>query len=168
MKDLLMAKDDEKKDLAKTSKAPSVGYQKFVKATSGHSKDVSAILNIHLVAEYYLDQIILISLPRADVLLNETRLTFALKLLIVKSLDVVSDDVVASLKGLNRVRNLCSHELEYRVTESNIDLIGRPYGKKYTSYKKQYPLDYLQYTLMAPIAKLEATYDRLHDKSTPD
>lgn len=145
----------------KQSESYSRGFEKFQKAMSGQHKDVAAILNCHLVAEYFLEQIIHAQIPRADVLLTEGRLTFSNKLLLVKSLDVIDDEVIASLKGLNKVRNLCSHELEYTITDANIDLIGRPYGKEYIEVRREHGNDILKYTLMKPIARLEGCLQRI-------
>jgi hypothetical protein len=144
----------------------SPGFLKFMKAMEGHPSDVSAILNCHLVAEYFLDQIIHASLPRADVLLEGSRYTFSNKLLLVKALDVLSDQTVSSLKALNKVRNLCSHELDYKVTETNIDSIGRPFGKEYLEMKKEYANELLHYTLMTPLARLEGSYEDITENET--
>ncbi|MEO6513452.1 MAG: hypothetical protein ABIR37_02055 [Candidatus Saccharimonadales bacterium] len=151
----------------KDGKNYSDGYLKFKHAMSGQHKDVAAVLNCHLVAEYFLEQIIHAQIPRADVLLTEGRLTFSNKLLLVKSLDVIDDKVIASLKGLNRVRNLCSHELEYKITDANVDLIGRPYGKEYIEVKREHPNDILKYTLMKPLARLDGCFQRIAPAKDP-
>jgi hypothetical protein len=144
-----------------SSDKPSEGYLKFKRAMDGQSKDVAAILNCHLVSEYYLDQIIHSQIPRADVLFTEGRLTYANKLTLVKALDVISDSIISSLKGLNKVRNQCSHELDYTVTEANLDLIGRPFGKSYIQNKREHPDQLLRFTLMKPLARLEGRYEQL-------
>lgn len=150
-------KETKSKDVQEYSE----GFLKFQKAIGGQHNDVAAVLNCHLVAEYFLEQIIHAQIPRADILFTEGRLTFSSKLLLVKSLDIVDDEVVAALKGLNKVRNFCSHELDYTITEANIDLIGRPFGKEYIERKQEHPQDVLKYTLMLPLARLEGHYEEL-------
>lgn len=108
-------------------------YLKYKKAIGGMSSDISKLLNCHLLAEYYLEQLILISLKRGDILLDQGHLGFSQKLLIVRSLDILKDDLLTSLKHLNRVRNLCSHSMDYTITESDLDSVGRPLGLHYTA-----------------------------------
>ena len=63
----------------------SDGFLKFTDVLKGHSKDVSIILRCHLLAEYFLDQIILVTLARGDLIITDGHLTFTNKLLLVKS-----------------------------------------------------------------------------------
>jgi len=143
----------------------SEGFLKFQKAMKNKTSSVSKLLNCHLLAEYFLEQIIHISIKRGDILLTEARPMFSLKLIIVKSLDVVDDSIITSIKHLNTVRNLCSHEMEYEITEANIDLIGRPFGKDYTEIRNKKFDERLERVLMMVIARLEATYEFELNKS---
>jgi len=141
----------------------SDGFLKFMDALKGHSKDVSIILRCHLLAEYFLDQIIIVSLSRGDLIINDGHLNFPDKLLLVKSLDTIDDDVLTSVKHLNTVRNHCSHQMDYKISEADIDLIGRPFGKEYSKSKQRIKkIDILlEDTLMRTMACLEANYDAI-------
>lgn len=132
-------------------------------AIEGHSKDVAIILRCHLLAEYFLDQIILITLLRGDLIITDGHLTFTNKLLLVKSLNVVNDDVLTSIKHLSTVRNNCSHQMDYNISEADIDLIGRPFGKEYSKSKQKIKKTngLLEDTLMRTFACLEGNYDEL-------
>lgn len=159
-------------DQSKESTKPSEGFSKFLKAMQGQSSDVTKLLNCHLLAEYYLEQIIHVSIKRGDILLTDGQLRFATKLHLVRALDEVSDSTLTSLKHLNTVRNLCSHSMDYEITEANIDLIGRPLGKDYTlDVKEKHKDDILGFTLAILIGRLEGSYDALVarlKKSKPD
>ncbi len=152
--------------MKKTSKAkkeePTVGEIKFYKALKGHSKQVSAVLKCHLLAEYFIDQLILVSLPRGDLIINKGG-SFANKLLIIKALNIISDKLATSIGNLNKVRNNCSHQQDYEITESDIDLIGRPFGKDHSDIKHEIKdkKKQLEQTLMRSIAYLEVTYLRM-------
>ena len=152
-----------KKARRKTKKNYSDGFLKFMDAIEGHSKDVSIILRCHLLAEYFLDQIILSTLLRGDLIVTDGHLTFTNKLLLVKSLDIINDDVLTSIKHLNTVRNNCSHQMNYNVSEADIDLIGRPFGKEYSKSKQKIKElnSLLEDTLMRTFACLEGDYDKL-------
>ncbi|MCK4553382.1 hypothetical protein KAU19_00260 [Candidatus Parcubacteria bacterium] len=144
----------------------SDGFVKFMKALEGHSRDVSIILRCHLLAEYFLDQVILTLIPRGDLILTEGHFTFTNKLLIVKSLDAIDDEVLTSVKHLNTVRNNCSHQMDYSISEADIDLIGRPFGRHYTKLKKENKKfeDLLEDTLMSTMAQFEGCLYSLIDK----
>jgi hypothetical protein len=119
-----------------------------------------------LLVEYYLEQIIHSQLKRADIFLTEARPTFSTKILLVKSLDVVDDNLMTSVSNLNKVRNLCTHEMEYSISEANIDLIGRPFGKTYIETKRDRKDELLKYTLMIIIARLDGAYHSLIPKKS--
>ena len=151
----------KKKIKRETKKNYSDGFLKFMDAIEGHSKDVSIILRCHLLAEYFLDQIILVTLLRGDLIITDGHLTFTNKLLLVKSLNVINDDILTSVKHLNAVRNNCSHQMDYNISEADIDLIGRPFGKEYSKSKQEIKKidDLLKNTLMRIFACLEGSYD---------
>jgi hypothetical protein len=127
-------------------KKPSEGFLKFQKAIKGHPDDVSSLLNCHLLVEYYLEQIIHSQLKRADIFLD--------------------DNLMTSVSNLNKVRNLCTHEMEYSISEANIDLIGRPFGKTYIETKRDRKDELLKYTLMIIIARLDGAYHSLIPKKS--
>ena len=141
----------------------SEGEVKFYEAIKGHSKDVSIILKCHLLAEYFLDQLILICLPRGDIIIDKRDYSFATKLTIVQALNVLTDELVTSLRNLNKVRNNCSHQMDYEITENDIDLIGRPFGKEHSRTKQKFrkKRELLEQTLMRTIAYLESDYQNI-------
>lgn len=137
----------------------SPGFERFMEALKSAPTDTSKILNCHLLAEYYLEQIIHARLPRGDILLD-ANFTFANKLTVVEALQVVTHATTSSIRALNKVRNACSHQLDYKVTESAIDAIGQPFAEVYVKAKKETAKDMLLVsTLSFPLASLEAAYD---------
>lgn len=149
----------------KTEKKTNPGYERFIKATTGGDELVNMILRSHLLVEYYIDQLIMVSMPRGDLLTENSRITFAEKLKILKALDIFSSKsqyLIDSATGLNQVRNSCSHTLDYSISEADIDKVGKPMGTFYLKSKsanytslKQLVLD----TLMHLIAHLDGLTD---------
>lgn len=154
--------DKSDKVKRKEQKKPSEGYKKFQKAIQGYPGDVSKLLSTHLVVEHFLEQIIIASISRGDILITDAHLSFSSKLMIVRSLDNVRDYLCTSVKHLNTVRNRCSHSLEYSITDTDIDLIGRPFGREYQEMKDEYGEDEtLRRLLMTIVARLEGSYERV-------
>lgn len=140
----------------KEEKIPD-GYKRYLRAISRQPDSVLVILRSHLLAEYYLDKIILLKLSRGDIII-ENNFSFWQKLIVVKSLGVLPDYLIDSLKNLNKVRNDCSHVLEYKISERDIDRIGRPFTDEYLKLKSEH-LDnidtLLSYTIGLLSARLE-------------
>lgn len=127
---------DEKEE----TKPPSrehLSYLAYAKAASG--EPVIAILRTHLLAEYYLEQLIHLCLARGDKLIESGNLSFYQKLILVESLDVLSDRLVASVKNLNKLRNKCAHELNREISFHDIELLGQPLGPQFTKVKRKLP-----------------------------
>ena len=143
------------------------GFLRFMRASDGHSENVSKLLKCHLLTEYYLDQIIVTGMNRGDLLLEKGRFRFTDKLIIVRSLGVISDRVLTAIKHLNTVRNNCSHQLDYEITESDIDLFGRPFGKEYSKDKKKHSDDsaeLINAVLISIISRLDKLYETIVTK----
>jgi len=67
----------------------------------------------------------------------DSNFTFYQKLLIIQTLDMLDARLIDVLKQLNKYRNRASHELQYNLTERDIDLIGSPFGEYYIKRKKK-------------------------------
>lgn len=131
-------KEETKEESEKEpEKKPDEGCIRYKKAIDRQPDSVIVVLRSHLLAEYYLDKIILAKLPRGDVIINKN-LTFSQKITIVESLDFLSNYLLDSLKSLNTIRNNASHTLEYKVSEKDIDKIGIPFKNKYFELKSKY------------------------------
>lgn len=116
-------------------------FKEFKKALN--SEDDLNILKFHLVFENMLERIIVSVLKRGDRLIDKGNLSFAQKLMIVHSFDIISDSYIQALRQLNSLRNKLSHVKETVITLENVDLIGHPLGKAYTNIQRKYKNDYL-------------------------
>ncbi|MBI5018795.1 hypothetical protein HZB58_00800 [Candidatus Gottesmanbacteria bacterium] len=136
------------------------GYNKFVKVMQTCGDDVTKILKCHLLAEYYLDRLITMLIPKGYILIKSFKY-YSEKLSILEAMEAIPSKLVDSLKNLNSVRNDCSHELNYSIDEGDIDKIGRPFGIEYEEIKQENKNDQevLNQTLMAVIAKLDGVVD---------
>lgn len=100
-------------------------------------KEVLLILQFHLHIENILERIIISRLERGDKLIEIGNLTFNQKLCIVDSFSIIDDRYIDSLRKINKLRNDCAHVKSAQISQQNIDLIGRPLGKKYTQIMKE-------------------------------
>jgi hypothetical protein len=88
------------------------------------------IIKAHLICEYYLNQILI--LRELCTSKDLSKFTFNDKL--EKSLDKTDGkekDSFEAIKKLNKLRNKIGHELEYSLSESDIDDLGFLRGKEY-------------------------------------
>jgi hypothetical protein len=99
------------------------------------SDDLVLILRVHLLIEHYIEEIIRLSVKRSDYIIDDGRVTFYHKLCFLQSLDVIPENYIASILKLNKIRNNYSHELNYKISERDIDLIGIPLGEQYNDIK---------------------------------
>jgi len=107
------------------------------------STDYINILKFHLLFENILERIIINGLKRGDRLIDKGNLSFAQKLMLVHSFDIISDSYIQALRHLNSLRNELSHDKGAIITQDKFDLVGRPLGRPYTNIKKIYKNDYL-------------------------
>lgn len=157
---------DQPKGILKPEKKYTDGFTRFIKAASPTKDPVTMILRCHLLAEYYMDRLLVAAMPRGDIIVeagDRGRLMFSDKLVIVEALSKVTKPVIDSLRSLNSVRNNCTHEQDYEVTERDIDKIGRPFGLSYLQEKKKCSNDkeLLYRALMMLIAGLDGQVERL-------
>lgn len=125
------------------------------------------VLRAHLLAEHYLERIILLCLERGDRVIGKANLTFPQKLTLVNSFDKLEDRFVQCFRSLNTVRNQCAHELNRTITIADIDRIGIPLGKGYTKLKRDYgdnPWKLLQMTLVCICAPIAGVVSSLEDE----
>lgn len=138
-------------------------FKKFWDSVPIDADLVTMILKCHLLAEYNLDQILILQVPRGDMIVDG-RFQFSEKLTIVEALDVLDKETVDSLRKLNAVRNSCSHELNYEVTDRDLDKIGSVFPEQYLVDKKKSGDDkkaLLHRVLMEVMVGLALCIDRL-------
>ena len=112
-----------------------IAYEKVIESAD----PVLMILHLHLLTEHYLERIISLLVTRADKILQKGNLTYYQKVILAESLlDADVDRLFQSLKNLNKIRNKCSHELHHKVIMSDIELIGRPFGKDFSIARKDH------------------------------
>ena len=99
---------------------------------------VPRLLRFHLMTEYQLERIIAGRMARGDRILDDGPFSYYQKLLVVSALDVISDEVVASLRKLNSLRNKCAHQRDIQISISDIETIGRPLGKDFAVLRTKY------------------------------
>ena len=128
-----------------------------MKTVNPRLDSVLMVLKAHLLAEYYIDQLISLEIRRGDIILNNS-FNFYQKLIVIKSLDLMENYLWDSIEALNRLRNRCAHDMDYKISETDIDKLGFPQGREYAKEKERFVLDkkgLLHHTLIGVIAPLD-------------
>ena len=89
---------------------------------------VLAIIRAHLYTEFLIEHIIENNLPMGERISKNGRFTYSHKLTVVSSLGLVPDEVIASLRKFNKIRNDCAHEIEHKITQEMLDSFRAPLG----------------------------------------
>jgi len=116
-------------------------YDKYSKAMES-GMPAMMLMQTHLLTEHYLNQIISICLERGEKLIKKGNLNYSQKIVVVESLDKISDRLIQSLKDLNSIRNKCAHEIDKDISLSDIDRIGRNFGKDFVPKRKKHINDH--------------------------
>ena len=95
------------------------------------------IIKAHLICEYYLTQVLILKESYTS---NELyKLSFSEKLeKALDKADKIEDFSYKQIKKLNKLRNKIGHELEYSLSEADIDELGFLRGKEYIFEKYDY------------------------------
>lgn len=90
------------------------------------SEDVTfVIILLHLYSEQILEELITLCLERPSNLLQNGRLSYKQKLLLVESFAKIDPKVLRFLNVLNKLRNKAAHSLEFKPNEESIrELVG--------------------------------------------
>jgi hypothetical protein len=99
------------------------------------------ILRVHLYCEYLMDRMFIACVKRPDRLLRDARLSFYQKTKLIHSFDILPDNLIDALDGLNSVRNGFAHDLNKSISMSDVDRIGHSLSKSLIQLKKEYNND---------------------------
>lgn len=124
-----------KKQSKVVKKIYSQEYALFSRACKKSHDPAYMIIRVHLLTEYYLERLIGLLLSRGDRVIDDGSLTYYQKLILANSFDILSDKTIQCLKGLNKIRNRCAHEIDKAISMSEVELIGRPLGRTCTEYR---------------------------------
>ena len=125
------------------------------------------IVQAHLLAEHYMNQIISIYLNRGEKITRKADLSFYQKIVLVDSFDIISDRIIQGLKSLNSVRNKCAHEINKEISLSDIDRIGRNFGMDFSKMRKKGIDDHrklLSHVLGMFFAKMSSELENIEDE----
>lgn len=97
---------------------------------------VHLILHAHLYIEHLLDRFIMSELPNGSLIINNGYLSFKQKTLLAGTFTIVEEQIIDCIIKLNKLRNNLAHEFNHKITNEEVDLIGRPLGKDFTRIQK--------------------------------
>ncbi len=122
----------------KIREAEEEDYKKIKNILEDLPKDSIFALKATLLIEKYIDDLIVVSFKRGDRIL-QSRFYLLDKVMVLHSAEILPEKIVTSIKQINNLRNKFAHELNYSITERDVDLIGLPLGKRYLTMKKIFP-----------------------------
>lgn len=112
--------------------------ERFYRLCPEGQTPVLTILRVHLLTEYYIERLLVMSLPRGDRMVGDAGLSYAQKLTVLEALDILDDTTTQCLRGLNRIRNSCAHEMDREITLADVERIGRPLGSEFTVLRREH------------------------------
>jgi hypothetical protein len=125
------SKPDDFEELFKQLEA-----KKFFGALGEETDLTMIVLRAHLYIENLLERIVLAKLRRGDKVIEGGNFTFNQKLIIVDALGCLPDNVISTVRALNKLRNQCSHELGKNIQMGDITRVGSPLGKVFSGIKR--------------------------------
>lgn len=128
--------------MAKINKDFDKDFETFAKIVDPDLDPVLLLLRAHLLTENLIESLIMLVLERGDRIVFKGNLGYYQKVSLLDSFDIVPDELISSLKNLNKVRNKCSHEMDKQITISDIDFIGSSLKEEYTKTKREYRSDH--------------------------
>jgi hypothetical protein len=112
-------------------------YQKINKFLSLDKPSDVIILKSHLICEYYINQILIFRNIHTIHEIDDKK--FYQKINSAFDTNIPEEkNILEKLKALNKLRNKVGHELEYLLSESDVDMIGYLGGKDYIIKKYDY------------------------------
>ncbi len=147
--------EDAAKEKDYISKHVKMAKAKIVKFLPRESPSDVLIIKSHLICEYYINQILILKDICSAKQIN--KLTFYDKL--QKSFNLDDKDqrkMFERIERLNKLRNKVGHELEYILSESDVDNLGYIVGKEYILEKYDFETlsDLLRNTLLLLVIDL--------------
>lgn len=124
-----------------TNELRDLELRTFHDAVGAESDPTMLILRAHLFTENLLERLIRLSLPRGDKVIEAASLSYAQKLVLVEALEELPDAVASSLRGLNKLRNQCAHQLGRTVSDADVVRIGSPLGTSFTQFHREAKYD---------------------------
>lgn len=94
------------------------------------------VLRSHLITEYYLNSLLALTLPvREGYRFSSDRVRFSDKIKKVLELELLQPNEIEAISRLNKLRNKFAHDINYKVSEADLDFIGFCFGKSYMTDK---------------------------------
>ncbi len=141
-------------EVDEASRLIKVLFEDFSKHIEQEKEPFVILLKGHLLLEYYLNQIVLLYVKDAR---DVEKKGFFGKVSMLESTDkqLFKQEIFDSLKRLNELRNRLSHSLNFKITESEIDMVGFCFGKSYvlTKYKNPKNKEFLLKWVLKEMAK---------------
>lgn len=95
--------------------------KKINKKLSSYSPEITTLIQVHLFVESYIDKYLLYFFKNGEKIVKE--ISFFNKLIILESTGSIDMELIRVIKELNKLRNKVAHNLDYRITQDDIDAL---------------------------------------------
>ena len=95
-------------------------------STQSTKDNVSKLLRLHALTEYYLDRLLVLNLRDGDILVEDGRFSYHHKRVLVAALGALPPNIIESLKRLTALRNKCAHSPFPEIAGSDIRHAAQP------------------------------------------
>jgi hypothetical protein len=119
-----------------TSSYWAKAFARFQKLVGKQRDPVMMLLRAHLYTEAVMEDFIRLRLPHGQVMIEETRLEYHQKVLLVEALGILDARLIAALKALSKVRNAFAHKIDKELSVDDVSQIGASYGKMLKKLKQ--------------------------------
>jgi len=116
-----------------------IAFDNFDKYIPVKEDDTLILLKAHLLAEYYINQLIILFYEADGYKKVEDDFSEKIKYIEnirnTKDKQILKGSEIKAIRRLNNTRNKLSHEIEYNISEADVDLMGFCFGSRYIHQK---------------------------------
>jgi len=97
------------------------GFQSYFDKLTYINNPMALTLTIHLYTEYWIDKLLEKFSPIGNNIINDRNYTFAIKLSIVYSMNLIPKQLYENIKKLNKLRNAFAHDLDFDIEKADFN-----------------------------------------------
>lgn len=121
-----MANSDEQVEKAWRHTGAAKEILIWARVNSRTNDNVSKVLRLHALTDFYLERILQLHLKNASAVLEDGRFSYFHKRLLVEAIGALPTNILESLKRLTVLRNKCAHSPFPEITESDVRHAAEP------------------------------------------
>jgi len=132
------------------------------------SDPLSVVLKAHMLVENLIERLIASRLKKENIL-DERDFTFHLKIKLIESMNLLTEDLLVSIRRLNKIRNDLAHEIKTDFEQLDISDVLKcfeqyipKYEPHYSQADKMQKFGFAMYHLLATLSGIVDLAARVH------